>query len=124
MAKILIVDDEAPVREVLRDLLTDAGHQVEEAVDGEEALRRFRATTPELVITDILMPKAGGLNLLRALRELSPSLPVIAISGGGKDGKLNFLSTAATFPGVRTLKKPFHVTDLLHLVNDRLASAR
>lgn len=122
MAKILIADDEAPVREVLRDLLTDAGYEVEEAVDGEEALRRFRATTPDLVITDILMPKAGGLNLLRELRELAPSLPVIAISGGGKDGKLNFLSTAAMFPGVRTLKKPFHMTELLRLVDDGLAS--
>jgi DNA-binding NtrC family response regulator len=123
MARILVVDDEASVREVLRDLLTDAGHQVVEAVDGEDALRRFRVASTDLVITDILMPNAGGLNLLGALSQKAPALPMIAISGGGKDGKLNFLSTAATFPTVRTLKKPFHVTDLLGLVQESLAAA-
>lgn len=123
MARILVVDDEAPVREVLRDLLGDEGHQIDEAENGEEALQRFRANPADLVITDILMPKAGGLNLIRSLCDLAPDLPVIAISGGGKDGKLNFLSTANTFSQVRTLKKPFHVEDLLGLVRESLVPA-
>ena len=121
MAKILVVDDEAPVRDVMRQMLEHAGHQVKEAADGDEALSLWRLWRPDLTVTDILMPNKGGLVLIKEIREVSPRARIIATSGGGRTGRLNFLSTARTFPGVRTIKKPFTRKDLLGLVADVLA---
>ena len=121
MAHILIVDDEEYMREMLQDMLEEAGHTAETACDGVEGLNRFRTRRPALVITDLLMPSKGGLNLIKEVRATNPDQPMVAISGGGKDGKLNFLSTARTFPGVKTLKKPFGHEDLLAVVKDALA---
>ncbi len=124
MAHILVVDDEQYMREMLRDMLEEAGHDVETACDGVEGLSRFRAKRPALVITDLLMPTKGGLNVIKEVRATHSDQPVIAISGGGKDGKLNFLSTARTFPGVKTLKKPFGHRDLLAVVEEVLVWAK
>jgi len=121
MARILVIDDEEPVRAMIREMLERVGHTVEEAADGEEGIRAFQRHPADLVITDILMPNKGGLVAIRELREASPSAPIIAISGGGRTGRMNFLSTAQTFPGVHPLKKPFRRAELMSLV-DRLLS--
>lgn len=120
MARILVIDDEEPVRAMIRQMLERAGHGVEEAEDGEAGIRAYRAHPCDLVITDILMPKKGGLVAIKEMREAFPDARVIAISGGGRTGRLSFLSTARTFPGVRTLKKPFRRSDLLSLVDEVL----
>ncbi|MBE0617583.1 MAG: response regulator [Proteobacteria bacterium] len=122
MARILIIDDEEDVRSTLRQMLEVAGHQVDEAAEGEEGVRRFSLRPHDLVITDILMPVKGGLTTIREIRERYPQAKILAISGGGKDKKLSFLSTARTFPGVRTLGKPFSRADLLTTVQELLAS--
>ncbi len=116
MAKVLIVDDEADVRAMLRQMLERAGHRVVEAADGVEALERYRADRPDLTITDILMPNRSGLAAILEIRNLDPEAPVIAISGGGRQGKMSYLSTARTFAGVETLTKPFRRADLLSRV--------
>ncbi|GAB6062822.1 response regulator [Deferrisoma palaeochoriense] len=121
MAKILVVDDEEHVRDVVRQMLEQAGHEVREAADGEQALALYRSWPPDAVLTDILMPNKGGLVLIKELRERDPRLPIVATSGGGRTGKLNFLSTARTFKGVVTLKKPFSRRELLDAVNQALA---
>ena len=120
MATILIVDDEPFMREMLQDILEECGHEVRTASDGAEAETALTGPTPDLVITDILMPNKGGLTLIRTLRARSAEVPVIAISGGGKDGKLNFLRTATTFPNVRSLNKPFGHQELLDVVHEML----
>jgi len=121
MAHILVIDDEEPVRSLIREILERAGHIVAEAADGEIGLQTFRLHPADLVITDILMPNKGGLVAIKELRESFPKVRVIAISGGGRTGRMSFLSTARTFPGVRTLKKPFRRTELLTLVDQALA---
>ncbi len=121
MARILVIDDEEPVRTLVREMLQRAGHQVEEAVDGEQGLAAFHRSPADLVITDILMPAKGGLVTIKEIRAAAPDAKIIAMSGGGKTGKLSFLSTARTFPGVRTLKKPFRRNELLTLVEATLA---
>ncbi len=120
MARILIVDDEEYVLDLLQDVLEEAGHTVEMARDGVEAIAAFTRRPSDLVITDILMPNRGGLSLIKDLRKQNPGVPVIAISGGGKDGKLRFLQTAKTYPGVRGLDKPFREEELLDTVNKSL----
>jgi CheY-like chemotaxis protein len=121
MTKILVVDDEAYMREMMQDILEEAGYTVETATDGAQAISSLARRRPDLLITDILMPNQGGLNLIREATRRHEGLPVIAVSGGGKDGKLNFLRTAGTYPGVRTLDKPFGAAQLLELVGASLA---
>jgi CheY-like chemotaxis protein len=125
--RILIVDDEQGVREVLRAALEKAGYAVDEAADGAEALAVCAKKTIDLVVTDIVMPKLGGLTLIRSLRDQNPEARILAISGGGPSGKLNFLSTAKTFPGVRVLEKPFSLeifgTTVKEILSDPSAPA-
>ncbi|OGQ93156.1 MAG: hypothetical protein A2284_05415 [Deltaproteobacteria bacterium RIFOXYA12_FULL_61_11] len=80
---ILIVDDEREMRLALRLGLSRLGHRVEEASDGEEALLKLTTTSPDLVISDIRMPRMDGLTFLRNLRVTHPSLPVIVMSAHG-----------------------------------------
>ncbi len=79
-AKVLVVDDEASVREALRSALESGRYTVETACDGEEALKRFDESPPDLVLTDLAMPNLDGLGLLRKLHESSPAVPVIVIT--------------------------------------------
>lgn len=121
MATVLVVEDEEQVRDMIRQTLERAGHEVLEAADGEEGLNVFDHTKIDLVVTDILMPKKGGLATILELRQKNPEVKIIAMSGGGRSGKLNFLSTAKTFPGVRTFRKPFRKTEFLAAVDELLA---
>jgi len=69
MARVLLVDDEPMLRTVLRQYLEFAGHVVEEARDGQEALQRLRSNRPDIVVSDVLMPLRDGMSLCRELRE-------------------------------------------------------
>ena len=122
MAHILVIEDEESVRTMIREMLSRAGHAVEEAADGEAGLEAFRRQPPDLVITDILMPNKGGLVAIKEIRQSRPTARIVAISGGGRTGRMNFLSTARTFPGVLTLQKPFRRSKLLKLIDQALAA--
>ena len=83
MADILLIDDEAQMRRMIVRVLNAAGHTVREAADGRVGIELFRDAVPALVITDIVMPDMEGIELIRELRRLEPSVPILAISGGG-----------------------------------------
>jgi two-component system KDP operon response regulator KdpE len=78
-AKILVVDDEPQIRRMMRATLTGTGHQVDEARTGEEALEKFRAFLPDLVLLDLNMPGMGGLEACRELRNGS-DVPIIILT--------------------------------------------
>jgi signal transduction histidine kinase len=80
---ILIVDDEQDIRDVLSLALTDMGHEVLAAAEGEEALRLFRAQRPPIVVTDIKMPGMDGIDLLQHLKREDPEIEVVMITGHG-----------------------------------------
>ena len=80
-AKILVVDDEAVIREGIRRILEKEGYQVEPKSSGRVALERLQEEDFDLVITDLKMPGMGGLELLKAIRILQPNVPVILITG-------------------------------------------
>lgn len=80
---ILLVDDESGIRTVLSIMLTDAGHTVDTARDVDSALRIFEEKRHPIVITDIKMPGKSGIELLRAVKEISPETEVIMITGHG-----------------------------------------
>lgn len=113
MAHILVVDDDEQFRAMLTQMLTQDGHQVTVATDGEEGLRLVGQARPELVITDILMPKKDGMDLILELNRTGQKIPVIAVSGGRRCISAEFNLESATLLGVRTtLTKPFTRGDL------------
>lgn len=83
MATILIVDDEKAIRKTLSEILSFEGYKIEEAVDGEEGLKKFREKSYDVVLSDIKMPKIDGLDFLQKATETNPDIPVIMISGHG-----------------------------------------
>ena len=101
MAKILIVDDETPIRRTLRDILEFEGYDVEEASDGLECIAKVQREKFDVIITDIKMPKMDGIEALERLQILTPETPVIMVSGHGtidtaveavKKGAFDFIS--------------------------------
>jgi YesN/AraC family two-component response regulator len=107
VACILIIDDEAQPRRMLQQALTWAGYEVVEARDGNEGLQGFRATPTDIIITDILMPEKEGLETIIDLWREFPRVKIIAMSGGGRTGNLNFLDVARRLGAQHTLEKPF-----------------
>jgi len=83
MPHILIIDDERAIRNVLKDILTNEGYKVDEATDGEEGFTKFSATTYDVVLCDIKMPKLDGIEFLQKATEANADVPVIMISGHG-----------------------------------------
>jgi two-component system, OmpR family, response regulator len=79
--RILAIDDNAAIRELLRIVLEGEGYEVIEAADGAEGLQRYQAAPTDLVITDLQMPGMDGLELLMALQRLVPTPVLMAISG-------------------------------------------
>ncbi len=82
-SSILIIDDERAIRNVLKEILTTEGYKVDEAVDGEEGLKKFSANSYDLVLCDIKMPKLDGIEFLQQANAINPDVPIIIISGHG-----------------------------------------
>ena len=82
-AKILVVDDEAIVRESLRDWLSDVGHHVLTAENGPQALEIIEKEKPGIVIADLVMPGMDGIELLKKAKGISPDIEVIIITAYG-----------------------------------------
>jgi two-component system, NtrC family, response regulator AtoC len=83
MAKILVIDDEANLRKVLAAMLRRDGFDVTVAADGEQGLAEFNKNGADIVVTDLVMPKAGGMEVLRAVNAANPDVPVIIITAHG-----------------------------------------
>ena len=78
--RILLVDDEEGIQLLYREEFEEEGYEVESAMNGEEALEKFRNNPPDLVILDINMPGMNGIEVLRQMKEMHPDLPVILSS--------------------------------------------
>ncbi|MAF96260.1 MAG: response regulator [Rhodospirillaceae bacterium] len=122
MARILVVDDEELARFTIRDILETAGHDVDEAANGNEAISYQTANPFDLIITDIIMPEKEGVETIIELKRDYPDLKIIAISGGGRTKNLDFLKLADEFGADKILAKPFSEEELLERVNACLAT--
>ena len=118
MATILIIDDEEPIRALLRTTLEGAGHEVVEAANGRIGLDLYRLKPTDMIITDIAMPELNGLDLILTLTRQFLHAKVIAISGGG--GEKNVLDVAKLLGARRTMQKPFSMPQLLDAVRYEL----
>lgn len=120
MQGILIVDDDAELREMIKVALVRRKFVVIEASNGKEAIAYFKPLVIDVVITDIIMPEEDGLGVIRKLKALKPKLKIIAMSGGGKAGPRNYLNVAKILGANATIAKPFQINDLISIVENLL----
>jgi len=119
--RILVVDDEPSMREFLEIMLSQEGYQVTTASTGEEGLKTYRNTEPDLVLTDVRMPGMSGLDLIREIHNVDPSVPIIAITAyASADDALRAVREGA----YDYLSKPFQVEDLRIIIRNALEARR
>jgi YesN/AraC family two-component response regulator len=121
MKRLMIIDDDYFVRDMLERLMRKAGFDAETAEHGADALKLHRHNPVDLVITDILMPEKEGLETITEFRRFFPGVKVIAISGGGRIGPANYLKMAKLLGADRTFAKPVDTSQLLSAVEELLA---
>jgi two-component system, chemotaxis family, chemotaxis protein CheY len=110
-APVLVVDDDAAIRDAVRDVLEGEGILVETATDGADALQKVSRHQPKLVLLDMRMPVMDGWGFASALRELGMELPVVVMTAAA-DAK----RWAAEIGAVGVVPKPFGITELLRAV--------
>jgi two-component system, cell cycle response regulator CpdR len=130
VASILVVDDERDVAEAIQSILEHSGFTVVTADGAQGGLEAIAQQDFDVVVTDIIMPKVNGLELIRELRSRHPRTRVIAISGGGSFGPLSlkpeaisthaFIAAAKEAGAEEVLTKPFDMDDLLSAVRRHL----
>ena len=120
MARVLVIDDEASIRKLLRSILELDGHEVEEADDGSSGIKKYRQNPSDLVITDLIMPEKEGIETIVELKREFPRLKVIAVSGGGVVGPSTYLKMAQKVGADRVFEKPFGFDEMRDAVAELL----
>ena len=130
MAKIIVIDDEEDIRNVLKQVLERAGYEVEVAESGKEGLELLKEGGGDLVITDVIMPGMDGVSLTREIREKFRDTRILVISGGGnvapksyEPGAISttaFLSSAKNAGADQTMTKPFDRKELIQVISELL----
>ena len=116
---ILLVDDELSVRETTGEVLRELGYKVLLAEDGEDGLEKFEANSEgiDIVVSDAVMPRMGGLELARSVRKMNGAIPILIVTGYDKD----WISQADAVD-VETLFKPFSIVELSQLLRSLIES--
>jgi CheY-like chemotaxis protein len=120
MPGVLIVEDDKELREMLKLSLLRRNFTVLEAENGKAAITHFKPLITDLVVTDLIMPEEDGLKVVIKLRELKPSIKIIAISGGGKVGPGSYLNLAKALGADAIYSKPFSINDLITKIEQLL----
>ena len=122
-SRVLVIDDEAAVRESVCGVLSDFGYVVAEAGDGVSGVDSLRSNAADAVVMDIYMPQRDGFETIRELRRVAPNVRIIAISGATR-GDFDPLKAAEMLGADRALRKPFAVEELLAALTDVLSDAQ
>ena len=120
MARILIIEDEDMMLDVLQEMLEEAGYEVTRAFDGEEGVRLFHQQPADLVVTDIVMPRKDGVEVIWDLRAHYPDVKILAMTGYDAGA----LPIAEQLGVVCAITKPFKNQDFLKAVKDILKESR
>lgn len=120
MSRILVIDDELSLRQVLRTILERAGHTVLDAADGREGMALWRREPTDVVVTDIFMPESDGIQVLMEMKKVATKPKIIAMSGGGQKGLLDWRASALALGADRVLVKPFDQRTFLLTVQEVL----
>jgi DNA-binding NtrC family response regulator len=108
--KVLVVDDEEHIREILKETLELEGFQVDTAVDGEDGRKKIMAESYRVVVTDIRMPMMNGLGLLTEIKQHLPDTQVIVITGLATPEQME---RAVSLGAYKCVRKPFHIKSLI-----------
>ena len=121
LTRILVIDDDAHIRALLRTALEYTGYEVAEAPNGAVGMQHYRTQPTDLVITDICMPEINGLDVIIDLRRDFPEARIVAMSGGA-GGAHDLLPIAKGLGAVQIIQKPFDLWAYLETVQDVLDS--
>lgn len=124
MALILVVDDDAAVRDSIATILRLDGHELIEAANGRQCETEIRQRVPDLVVLDIFMPERDGLETIRSVRRTHPHLKILAISGTTEGQLERALAFAHEFGADAELHKPFPPDALRAMVRSLLSVPR
>ena len=116
--RVLIIDDDADLRELIHDSLERDGFEVASAENGTRGLEVQRAKPAHIVITDIFMPEKEGIETLVALRSEFPRAKIIVMSGGAGTTKTDYLSLARELGAAKSFRKPFELRALSAAVRE------
>jgi CheY-like chemotaxis protein len=120
MNRILIIDDDPSIRQMICRMLEREGYEVDTAANGREGVQKYRANPPDVVITDIIMPEQEGIETIRQLKADNQNCRIIAISGGGRIGPTDYLNMAKLLGATQTISKPFDRAQLLAAVKESM----
>ncbi len=123
MARVLVIDDDPLVLDLWVDALLDAGHQVLSAAGGACGVRMAISESPDVVITDVLMPEKDGIETLREVKAANPGIRVLVVSGGGTSLRDGYLWAADRLGADATLPKPVDIDRLCATVDGLAALA-
>lgn len=121
MSKILLVEDDSDMSEVLYEFLKIHHHEVHLAFNGIEGLELFKKISFDVVITDIIMPQLDGLEMLKAMLEIKPNSSIITLSGGHRlvpGVAIQYLDASIKLGAARSFCKPFKMAQLLTAIDE------
>lgn len=120
MGRILIIDDDVQILNMLRQILEREGYEVVSAINGNEGIRLYREKPTDLIITDLIMPEKEGIETITELRRDFPDVKIIAISGGGRIAPEVYLRMARSLGALRTFTKPIERKEIIETVQELL----
>lgn len=120
MPKILIVDDEPDILEVIADELLSHGYQVDRALNGVDAVLQFLANRPDFVLMDIRMPRMSGIDALRIMKAIDSLIPVVTFTGQAGRGEM---AESNRLGALTCLAKPLLPSQVFTLVEGWMAGA-
>lgn len=119
---VLLVEDSPEVSLSVSEILSGAGHTVDDAENGKIALEKLSSATYDLVVSDIWMPEMDGIALLKEIRSDGNDVPVVVISGGAPNAPLTYTAPlASTFGANAVIYKPFEKEELLKTIDAVMA---
>jgi CheY-like chemotaxis protein len=119
-ACVLVIEDDARVRDLVRQLLLRLGHEVTLALDGQEGVEWLARRPFDLVITDLAMPRADGRTVIREASRLRPQVPIVLMSGYGEETQDGLAQQVAS-QEVTFISKPFRLVELAETIGSLLA---
>jgi DNA-binding response OmpR family regulator len=121
MASILVIEDDDRFRSALKEMLSRSDYDVLLAPNGKVGVELYREKHPDLVITDVIMPEKGGVQVINDLERGFPGVKIIAISGGIRNDADEYIDLVTAFTSVtHTFEKPFAMNDLLEVVKEMI----
>ncbi len=123
MPHILIIDDDATMRDVLSEMMQMEGFDATVAEDGLKALKLLEQSAFDCIITDIIMPEKEGLETILYVRKTYPDIPIIAMSGGARIKPESYLDIAIQFGARYVFSKPFEKKEFMAAIKNCLADS-